>query len=350
MRTPFIVGCGSIVRSAYVPALSAAGCDQVSVYDRDESSALALARDNTESGVDIEIAERLEDGLRPDRPVILVLPPTELPAVVARLATAQAAPGLDVLIEKPMGATFEAGERMLTQLARSGVNSFYLETFLYSAAAYALREQIESGDLGELSRLDFSVPGSTPPDLDRTWRGERELGGGVWHDWGIHSVGLCLDLLAMTGVTVADAGASLKENLVALRGVAADFGARRVLVDAAVESSVTGVEIGLSARWGKFATGQPAVIASGANGCVELHLESKDGSSNWVAIRDIGGHRSRIAERLYPKELFRTGLTRFLTCESGCVDGFSNELGLTAVDIADHCYGATSWRNDTSSR
>jgi predicted dehydrogenase len=79
--------------------------------------------------------------------------------------------GSNVLVEKPLTATVEEGEKLLALAERTGRKVFVDHTFLFTGAVEEIKRQVDSGSLGEILYVD-SVRinlGLFQPDVDVIW-------------------------------------------------------------------------------------------------------------------------------------------------------------------------------------
>ena len=91
---------------------------------------------------------------------------THLPVAVAALEA-----GKHVLVEKPLAATHEEGERLVEEAGRRGLTLMCDHTYCYTPAVLRIREMLHAGELGEINFLD-SVRinlGLVQRDIDVVW-------------------------------------------------------------------------------------------------------------------------------------------------------------------------------------
>jgi predicted dehydrogenase len=79
--------------------------------------------------------------------------------------------GSNVLVEKPLTATVEEGEKLLALAEKNGRKVFVDHTFLFTGAVDEIKRQVDSGNLGDILYVD-SVRinlGLFQPDVDVIW-------------------------------------------------------------------------------------------------------------------------------------------------------------------------------------
>lgn len=158
------------------------------VCSRDRRRARAFAEEHGSPRFYTDYRELIADSTVE---VVGVLSPTGLHA---EMTLAAAAAGKHVLVEKPLEATVEAGERMVRECRARGVRLGVIFQMRFGRVAAALRELIGSGGLGEIWLADAFDKASRPASYyaSAAWRGTEALeGGGCLMTQSIH----ILDLL-----------------------------------------------------------------------------------------------------------------------------------------------------------
>jgi len=162
-------------------AAERAGLRLVTCFARDEGARRELAgRHGCEPAASAEAAIE-----HPDVEGVLIVTPND---VHAEHATAAAARGRHVFVEKPIADTLGAAGRMRDACERAGVTLAVGHGFRRLGAARRVRELIDAGALGRvvLAEATFSLPGSFPA---HAWRAQRERNpGGPLMQLGIHHV------------------------------------------------------------------------------------------------------------------------------------------------------------------
>ena len=106
--------------------------------------------------------------------------------------------GANVLVEKPLTATVEEGERLLRLAEKAGRRVFVDHTFLFTGAVEEIKRQVDSGNLGDLLYVD-SVRinlGLFQPDVDVIW------------DLAPHDLSILQHIVGRTPQTVSAMGSS----------------------------------------------------------------------------------------------------------------------------------------------
>ncbi|MGG7465776.1 Gfo/Idh/MocA family oxidoreductase [Plantibacter sp. YIM 135347] len=151
------VGTGFHAQINLLPAARAAGVELVALASRDaERSAAALAGIGSSGRGFGGVDDMLVGTPSLDR-VIVCAQPADQPAIVRRLLGA----GLHVLAEKPLGGDAQEAQD-LADLARA--NGAVLRTAFmkrFASAAIALRELLDSGDLGAVLSFDIAFAAET---------------------------------------------------------------------------------------------------------------------------------------------------------------------------------------------
>ncbi len=94
--------------------------------------------------------------------------------------------GKNVICEKPVALSMESLNRMIAAAETNGVRFSTHQNRRWDVDFLAMKQIHDSGELGEVYNLESRVHGSRGIPSD--WRGEREHGGGMMYDWGIHLI------------------------------------------------------------------------------------------------------------------------------------------------------------------
>lgn len=197
-----LVGAGANIAGQHFEAIgSTEGAVVAAVCDLDEGKASRLAERTGApfyGDVDALLAE-----VRPD--VVSVLTPHPFHASVAEAALAA---GAHVLVEKPVAVTTSEADRMIAAAERAGRLLAVSFQHRFSPMTERLRSWVESGELGEVVRVEVTEPWLRTAAYFRaaawraTWRGE---GGGVLLNQAPHALDLLVHLLGLparvTGLT-----------------------------------------------------------------------------------------------------------------------------------------------------
>ena len=124
--------------------------------------------------------------------VILITPPNQRGDLVRRFAEA----GKDVLMEKPVERTTEAGERIVSLCEDNGVKLGIVFQHRFRQASQALKQRIDEGELGAVGIVQVSIPWYRDQAYyDEPGRGTYARdGGGVLISQAIHTLDLMLSL------------------------------------------------------------------------------------------------------------------------------------------------------------
>lgn len=158
-RPIFIIGAGSIVRSAHLPAYEKAGFRVHGVYDIDPGKAESLAQKTGIRG----FSGSLETALtvfREDVVFDVAVPASALFSVLLQLPENSV-----VLMQKPMGETLAAAKDIVRTCAYRHFVAAVNFQLRYAPCIVAARSMIEKGLIGQLHDLEIRVTVETPWDL-----------------------------------------------------------------------------------------------------------------------------------------------------------------------------------------
>ena len=161
-RPVVLLGCGSIVVDAHLPAYRKAGFPVAGIYDLDTAKAAEVARQwNTRHFTSLG-----EAVAEPDAVFDLATPPS------AHLAVLNALPdGATVLIQKPMGRNLaEASDILRLCRAKKLVAAVNFQ-LRFAPMMLALRDAVERGLLGDLIDVEVHLNLVTPWELFAFLRG-----------------------------------------------------------------------------------------------------------------------------------------------------------------------------------
>ncbi len=94
--------------------------------------------------------------------------------------------GKNVICEKPVALSLESLDRMIAAAEKNGVRFSTHQNRRWDVDYLAMKQIKESGEIGKVINLESRIHGSRGIPSD--WRGEREHGGGMLYDWGIHLI------------------------------------------------------------------------------------------------------------------------------------------------------------------
>lgn len=153
-RPIVIIGAGDIVRDAHLPAYAKAGFAVAGVYDLDRSAAAARARAFQIPRVFATMAEAVAV---PDAVFDVATPPQAHEGVLAKLPD-----GAAVLMQKPMGDTFDAARRIAALCQRKQLSAAVNFQLRFSHHMLAIRELVKGGELGAIVDVDVRLNLQTP--------------------------------------------------------------------------------------------------------------------------------------------------------------------------------------------
>jgi len=101
--------------------------------------------------------------------------------------------GHNVICEKPVALSVESFERMLNVQKESGKLLSVHQNRRWDVDFLGVKSVIESGNIGDVIRIESRIHGSRGIPSD--WRCEKEYGGGMILDWGVHLIDQMLQLI-----------------------------------------------------------------------------------------------------------------------------------------------------------
>ena len=130
---------------------------------------------------------RMLDDLKPDSISVAVPPAAQREIVVSAIGR-----GIHVLCEKPLGMCVEDAQDLLRMAEVAKVTAAMCFQYRFEPGMCALRQQIHSGRLGRLRRLDLSwvTAGRADPARPWSWQHDAHLGGGVINSFLPHAADL----------------------------------------------------------------------------------------------------------------------------------------------------------------
>ena len=108
--------------------------------------------------------------------------------------------GKNVISEKPVTLSMESLERMIAVAQSCGKIFTVHQNRRFDVDYLAMKQIHDSGEIGEVINLESRIHGSRGIPSD--WRGEKEHGGGMLYDWGIHLIDQALMVLGWDVDTV----------------------------------------------------------------------------------------------------------------------------------------------------
>ena len=101
--------------------------------------------------------------------------------------------GKNVICEKPVALSVESFDRMVAAAEESGKVLSVHQNRRWDVDFLAVKQVIESGEIGEVIRVESRIHGSRGIPSD--WRCEKAPGGGMILDWGVHLIDQMLQLV-----------------------------------------------------------------------------------------------------------------------------------------------------------
>ena len=155
-RPIVVIGAGAIVRTAHLPAYRRLDFAVAGVFDIKPDQARATAQ---EFGVPCVHAS-LEDAAHvPDAVFDVAVPGNQVVGVLERLPD-----GAPVLIQKPMGADLDEGDRILACCRRKRLIAAINFQLRFAPGMLALRDLVSNHDLGRIVDVDVRVV------IEQPWR------------------------------------------------------------------------------------------------------------------------------------------------------------------------------------
>lgn len=153
-----IIGAGGIVRDAHLPAYSKAGFEVLGVYDKDKAKAVVLKNDFDQvQQVYRSLPELVIDAKKRQAVYDIAVPANFICDILEEIPD-----GSPVLIQKPMGETFEEAERILELCRKKNLVSGINFQLRYAPYIVAARDMIEQGLIGEVYDMELMVCVYTP--------------------------------------------------------------------------------------------------------------------------------------------------------------------------------------------
>ncbi len=94
--------------------------------------------------------------------------------------------GKNVICEKPVALSLESLDRMIAAAEKNGVHFSTHQNRRWDVDFLAMKQIHDTGAIGKVINLESRIHGSRGIPSD--WRGEKEHGGGMLYDWGIHLI------------------------------------------------------------------------------------------------------------------------------------------------------------------
>jgi predicted dehydrogenase len=179
-----VLGTGTVVREFHLPALACNPRAQIAaIGNLREASAQRLADDFRIDRVFTDFSRMADD---PDIDAVVIALPNYLHAPVA-VQMLQA--GKHVLCEKPMAMTAAEARQMVDAADTASRKLMIAHVWRFSPQVRWLRQVLESGALGSVSRAKgHAIVAGRGPDPESWFVRPETAGGGALADVGIHSI------------------------------------------------------------------------------------------------------------------------------------------------------------------
>jgi len=155
-RPIVVIGAGAIVRTAHLPAYRRLDFAVAGVFDIKPDQARATAQ---EFGVPCVHASLQDAAHVPDAVFDVAVPGNQVVGVLERLPD-----GAPVLIQKPMGADLDEGDRILACCRRKRLIAAINFQLRFAPGMLALRDLVSNHDLGPIVDVDVRVV------IEQPWR------------------------------------------------------------------------------------------------------------------------------------------------------------------------------------
>ncbi|MCF8150170.1 MAG: Gfo/Idh/MocA family oxidoreductase [Sulfuritalea sp.] len=168
-----IIGAGFGAR-AHLPAFAAIpGVEIVAIADTGSGRAAELAQPGL--AIYSDWCQMLDE-LRPDSVSVVVPPPVQREIVVSAIGR-----GIHVLCEKPLGMSMAEADTMMKLAESTTVTAAVGLQYRFEPGMEVLRQQVRSGRLGRIRRLDIDwiTAGRADPARSWGWQHDAASGGGV---------------------------------------------------------------------------------------------------------------------------------------------------------------------------
>jgi len=106
--------------------------------------------------------------------------------------------GKNVICEKPVALSMDSLERMIDAANKNGKIFAVHQNRRWDVDYLAMKAIKESGEIGEIINIESRIHGSRGIPSD--WRGEKEHGGGMLYDWGVHLIDQVMMILGFDGI------------------------------------------------------------------------------------------------------------------------------------------------------
>ena len=201
-----VLGTAGIARSATIPAMKLAdNCDLYAIAGRNPEKVRefqeAFGFKKGYCGFDELIAD-------PQVEAVYIPLPNDLHMewVIKALNAKK-----HVLCEKPLALSAAQEEEMFRAAEDNGVCLMEAFAYQHSPIVAAIKNELDSGAIGEIRYLESAFIGGLPKPGDYRWR--KEAGGGAVYDLGCYPVSMALSLLGSEPVEIAAAAQFCEQGI-----------------------------------------------------------------------------------------------------------------------------------------
>ncbi len=100
--------------------------------------------------------------------------------------------GKNVICEKPVALSSEDLDAMIAAAEKAGKKFAVHQNRRFDVDFLAMKKIHDSGEIGEIFNIESRIHGSRGIPSD--WRGQKEFGGGMLYDWGVHLIDQMLQI------------------------------------------------------------------------------------------------------------------------------------------------------------
>jgi predicted dehydrogenase len=337
------IGCGQIFSDGYLPALDYLNIKDVIVYDESEESINQAIKSTAKlNNIELRTAKSVNELINYANKIIVLVPPKEVLSIIHEISKLSNCSYVSLLIEKPLGVSENEAKEITLLCSKSSISLNYMEVFIHSSTTDVLLEELSLRRHGDIKRIMMQFKGSTPKNIQNQWRGSRLTGGLVWHDWGIHSLGLLLPILSYCNINLPRL-----DEIEVTDSRWMSKGENNILTESRASWSVDNVEVSVLATWEQG--GNPDMrIDFEDNSAFELIIGKKNGTSMWTLNEKNMISLNPLVTSRYPKERFIRGVRSFLVEDRQWA--FDPQIAIKSLRIADYAYQLSkkSLTNETS--
>lgn len=196
-----IIGCGSIMKNAHMPAYKKILEENGPVVVEAYCDIYADAMEGFEGRLYTNVDEMLQ-AEQGKLDFIDICVPTYVHSEIAIKAMEA---GFPVLSEKPMARTVEQGQAMIDAAKRTGKLLMCAYCNRFYTGARLIRELIQSGEFGKVRSAEFRRIGGPHPKGQDNWFCNAALSGGAMLDLHIHDVDMIQWMFGMPNAVSAAA-------------------------------------------------------------------------------------------------------------------------------------------------